>query len=158
MQSQVLEQILEPVQIQKEVYATIDLYTSGQSQMYTGTMKPIGYGIGMPLGGPEGMQQPKPIQTTLHNYGIGIPIIPPSIERSGSILRKQYNLEHDWKLQERFDFSDHKGKNNEYLGPHINYDIINPSGSVIKKYSDILGDSHQIKLPLDIKEILKGMD
>ncbi len=158
MQSQVLEQILEPVQIQKEAYATIDLYTSGQSQMYTGPMNPIGYGIGMPLGGSDGMQQLKPIQTILPNYGIENPIMPPSIEGSGSILRKQYDLEDSWKLQERFDFSDHKGKNNEGLGPHINYDIINPYGSVIKKSSSILGDSHQIKFPLDIKEILKGMD
>ncbi|MBU4284305.1 MAG: hypothetical protein KJ968_04290 [Nanoarchaeota archaeon] len=56
MQSQVLEQILEPVQRPEKAYVTIDLYTSGQFQMYTGQFKPInpffptatGFGINIP--------------------------------------------------------------------------------------------------------------
>ncbi len=56
MQSQVLEQILEPVQRPEKVYVTIDLYTSGQFQMYTGQFKPINpigsMGSGFQLGNP----------------------------------------------------------------------------------------------------------
>lgn len=119
---QVLEQIVEGVpSTEKE---SIDIYTSGSIEMYTGFA--------------QGPQQIRDFQTTLPQYGIGGP---KSIEGSGSILRANYDLDKDWKLQERFDFSEHND-----TSPHINYDLLNPKGSVIKESPSILGDIHQINL------------
>ena len=127
---QALEQLVSEVK-KEDRYKTIDIYTSGAIELYTGY-----------LGGPPGTVRPAfgPIgqQTTLPRYGIGGPKL---IEGPGSICRNQYDLDYGWKLQERFDFSGH-GK----YGPHINYDLINPSGSVIKDSPSILGDMHQTRL------------
>jgi hypothetical protein len=50
--------------------------------------------------------------------GGGAPVNP------GALVRNQYELEDGYSLQERIDFS--------HGSPHINYELVNPQGSVMK--------------------------
>ena len=76
-------------------------------------------------------------QTTLMDYGFGSR----AIEGPGSILRNSYDMDQSWKLQERLDYSGHQGSS-----PHLNYDLLNPSGSVIRETPKLLKDMHAISL------------
>ncbi|MEA3514107.1 MAG: hypothetical protein U9R34_01375 [Nanoarchaeota archaeon] len=66
-----------------------------------------------------------------------------NMQGPGNVMSNQYGLDQDWAMQERFDFSGHNG-----LGPHLNYEIVNPLGSVQKNLNGYLGenDNHSIDL------------
>ena len=66
------------------------------------------------------------------------PIGPPGLYGPGNVLMTQIPLDQGWGLQERFDFS--------HLEPHINYELVNPLGSVQKDLNYLLGDQHAVKL------------
>jgi hypothetical protein len=61
----------------------------------------------------------------------------------GDVLKNRYDLNNNWSLQERFDFSRHNN-----LPPHLNYEFVNPSGSVQKKLNNYLdkNNHHNINL------------
>jgi hypothetical protein len=141
-----LEQILEPVNSSK--YKSIDIYAVGTLALYTAPMQNFNF----PLAYNNSPSSPYERQTSLYDYGVPPlpefrlpdiqPINIPSIEGPGCIARNSYELDNGWKMQERFDFSSHNG-----LEPHINYDIMNPFGSVKPKISsNFLDNNHQINL------------
>jgi len=100
MSSQALEQMLSSVPRmgqESRAYQTLDVYTSGLSQMYTGPMGPPGGPFGMP-----GPWQPP------QEFGIGGPgearvVYPGLVER------------------QRFDLDGHG-----IMGPHINQEYYSP--------------------------------
>lgn len=60
---------------------------------------------------------------------------------NSDILGNTYGLDNGWKLGERLDFSGHAGAE-----PHLNLDLISPSGKISQKSKNLLGDNHFIKL------------
>jgi len=140
-----LEQMLEKVEYGK--HKSIDIYTVGTTVLYSGPdmhfSVPLAYNSA-----PNLFER----QTNLFEYGlpplpeiklpeIRLPEIP-YIEGAGCIGRNTYEMDQGWKMQERFDFSGHNGTE-----PHLNYDIMNPLGSVKPKLSsNFLDNSHQIDL------------
>ncbi len=67
---------------------------------------------------------------------------PDLLQAPGAVMRTSYELDNGWRLQERFDFSGHGGTE-----PHINYELMNPSGSVDRPLSTkLLKDDHMVTL------------
>lgn len=56
----------------------------------------------------------------------------------GNMFRDQYELDFGWALQERFDFS--------HGIPHLNYEFVNPAGSVQTDLNYLLQDNHLMYL------------
>jgi len=56
-------------------------------------------------------------------------------------MRNQYDLDVGWQLQERLDFTGHNGTD-----PHINYELMDPSGSVQPELNGMISDFHNIPL------------
>jgi hypothetical protein len=138
---QKLEQILEFEPLDKE----IDVYESRTIALYTPPpIKPFNSSLSMDRFLIDGQER----QSTLPEYLK--PIEQKEAEKTisaGSVIRTQYNLDEKWNLQERFDFSGHK--NTE---PHINYELVNLRGSVVKDLNDYLKDNHHVDLFKDYKK------